>query len=120
MFNIASNGWRPLTTKILILSGIIWLTMMSLPTMAQVFFITSKWTCGSTTNVVETLNKANEKVFAIGTLSVDEAESVIMSLWVSKNGTWSVIATSKSNLEISCIVLAGEGFLRYNANEMRI
>ena len=118
MFNIASNGGRPLTTKILILSGIIWLTMMSLPTMAQVLFIPSKWMCGYTTNVVETLNKANEKVFAIGTSSDDETESIIMSLWVSKSGTWSVIVTSKSNSEISCIVLVGEGFSRYNDNEI--
>lgn len=114
MLNIILNGWRPAITKIAILCGLVGLAAWTLPAIAQAFFLRSNWICDRTETVVEALKGANESVRAVGKMQLSETEGLIMSIWVSKEGSWSVIATSQKSPTISCIVVTGDNFTRYN------
>ena len=114
MLNIIPTGWRPAITRISILCGLIWLAAWALPAIAQAFLLRTNWVCSNTQSVVEALKGANESVRAIGNSQAGENESLIMSIWVAKDGSWSIIATSKKDPSISCIVITGDGFTRYN------
>lgn len=114
MLNIIPTGWRPAITRIFLLCGLVWLVAWALPAIAQAFLLRTAWVCSSTQTVVGALKEADESVRAIGKSQTGDNESIIMSIWISKDGSWSIIATSQKDPNISCVVLTGEGFTRYN------
>ena len=114
MLNITQTGWRPAITKIFIFCGLAWIAIWTLPAIAQAFLLRTAWVCSSTQTVVGALKEANESVRAIGKSQTGDNESIIMSIWISKDGSWSIIATSQKDPSVSCVVLSGESFTRYN------
>ena len=116
MLNITPNGWRPAITRIFIFCGLAWLAAWALPAIAQAFLLRTNWVCSSTQSVVEALKGANESVRAIGKSQTSENDSIIMSFWIAKDGSWSIIATSQKDPTVSCIIITGDGFTRYNTS----
>ncbi len=114
MLNIILNGWRHLITRIFIFCGLAGLAVWALPAIAQAFLLRTNWICSNTQTVVEALKEANESVRAIGKSQAGENEPIIMSIWIAKDGSWSIIATSQKDPSLSCVVLTGDGFTRYN------
>lgn len=118
MLNIIPTGWRQVITRIIILCGLAGIAVWALPAIAQAFLLRTSWVCSSTKTVVEALKEANESVKAIGKSQAGDNESIIMSFWISKDGSWSIIATSQKDPNISCVVLTGEGFTRYGDSNL--
>ncbi len=116
MLNIILTGWRHRITRIFIFCGLAWLAIWALPAIAQAFLLRTNWVCSSTQTVVEALKEANESVRAIGKSQTNDNESIIMSIWISNDGSWSIIATSQKDPSISCVVITGDGFTRYNSS----
>jgi hypothetical protein len=117
MLNIILIGWRHRITKIFIFCGLAGLAVWALPAIAQAFLLRTNWVCSNTQTVVEALKEANESVRAIGKSQTSDNESIIMSIWVAKDGSWSIIATSQKDPSVSCVVITGDGFTRYNLSK---
>lgn len=103
MLNNILNGWRPLITKLAIVCVLLFLLAKCIPVLAAVA-VDSKWTCGSTKEVIETLSQAGEEIIATG--SVEEV--LFMTFWANRaTKDWTLVVTGKENVEVSCVVIHG-------------
>jgi len=102
------NGWRPVIIKTIILCSVIGATVWGTSAFAQAFVMRANWVCNSTEAIGEALKNANESPIAVGKIEVQGADVLIMSIWASKEGGWSIIVTSQKYPDRSCIVIAGE------------
>jgi hypothetical protein len=105
MLNNILNGWRPLITKVGIVSLLILvIAFLAWPANAEVFKLESSWTCGKTQDLANGLKAAEEDVIAVG--SIDGV--VMFSLWAnSKTRTFTAVGTSVADPETSCIIIHG-------------
>jgi hypothetical protein len=106
MLNNIQNGWRPVITKIAIVCGLVYLISVCLPVLASAFNVDSKWTCGTSAEVGESLSDNNEDVVATGIVGQND---FIMTFWANSTGDWTLVATGKDG-EHSCVVVHGKKF----------
>jgi deoxycytidylate deaminase len=72
--------------------------------LADVVAVDSKWACGTSREVGETLSDGGEEIIATG--SADEL--FLMSFWANRETReWTIVVTDGKNREISCVVLYG-------------
>jgi hypothetical protein len=66
--------------------------------------VDSKWTCGTSQEIVDTLTETGEEIIATGI--VDEV--LVMTFWANRSSReWTLVLTSEKNREISCVVVYG-------------
>lgn len=108
MLNNIQNGWRRLTTRVVLIIGIVYFICVSnFPAIAETVLIDSKWQCTSTSELKTSLEANGEQIAFAGKVGDNE---LIFTLWSSKKGDWSVVATPVSQPDISCMVIFGTGF----------
>lgn len=105
MLNNTLSGWRPLITKLASLVLAIYILSVCLPVLGAAFSVDSKITCGPTTEVRDSLVANEEQIIATGVVGTD----VLMTFWANKDNDWTIVITSKSSMETSCLVLYGTG-----------
>jgi hypothetical protein len=105
MLNNTLNGWRPVITKIAGIALAIYALSVCLPVLAAAFSVDSKITCGPTNEVRDALVGNDEQIIATGKVS----DEVLMTFWANKVEDWTIVITSKSSKETSCVVLYGGG-----------
>ena len=105
MLNNIQNGWRPLITKVGIVSLLsLAIAFFAWPANAEVFKLDSQWTCGKTEDLAKELRQANEEIVMVG--SIDDV--VVFTLWAnSKTRTFTAVATPTAKPETSCIIVHG-------------
>ncbi len=103
MHNNTPSGWRPAITKLAIVCGLVYLIAISLPVLASVFGVESKWVCGASAEVSEALVENKENIIATGLVGSND---FLMTLWANKAGEWTLVATSK-DASYSCVVIHG-------------
>jgi L-lactate permease len=106
MLNNTQNGWRPLITKVGIVSLLAFaIAFFAWPVNAEVFKLDSQWTCGKTEELAAGLKAAGEDVIAAG--SIDGV--VMFSLWAnSKTRTFTAVGTPIADPKTSCIIIHGD------------
>jgi hypothetical protein len=106
MLNNIQNGWRPVITKVGIVSLLAFgIAFFAWPANAEVFKLESSWTCGKTEELASGLKAAGEDVIMVG--SIDGV--VVFSLWAnSKTRTFTAVGTPVANPETSCIIIHGD------------
>jgi hypothetical protein len=73
--------------------------------------IESKWTCGTTKEVYESLSRNNEEIVATGTVD----DRFIMTFWASPDADWSLVVTSVKTFQASCVVIYGNNHRKFQA-----
>jgi hypothetical protein len=106
MLNNIQNGWRPLITKVGIVSLLAFaIAFFAWPANAEVFKLDSQWTCGKTEDLANELKAAGEDVVMVG--SIDGV--VVFTLWAnSRTRTFTAVGTPTKNPEMSCIIIHGD------------
>lgn len=107
MLNNTLNGWQQRITKLVLAILAIYMLSICLPALATAFSVDSKLTCGPTTEIRDSLTDNEEQIIATGIVGTE----VIMTFWANKNNDWTIVITSKTAIETSCVVLYG-GSLR--------
>lgn len=108
MLNNILNGYRPLIIKIGVISLLVLCVFPYAWSAAEdVFEIKSTWTCGPTLQLGKALSEsAGESIVLAGTMNEG---AISFTLWAnSKTRSWTAVATSNANPEISCIIVNGE------------
>jgi hypothetical protein len=111
MLNNILNGYRPLIIK----TGVILLLVFcsySLLAPAQadptVNTVDTKWICGDSEQLSEELTAMGETVILAGSLD----DIAVFTLWVNpKTRSWSAVATSTKNKEMSCLIVHGKNLV---------
>jgi hypothetical protein len=73
--------------------------------------IESKWTCGTTQEVYESLASNNEEIVATGTVD----DRFVMTFWTNPDADWSLVVTSLKTIEASCVVIYGNNHRKLRA-----
>jgi hypothetical protein len=108
MLNNTPSGWRPLITKLAIITLVLFLVLKCLPVLAAVFQTNAPWTCATSEEVVGGLASVGEELVITG--EVDSLE-LLMTIWASRTtGTWTIVASGMGADEtsLSCVVLTGK------------
>jgi hypothetical protein len=104
MLNNILNGWRPLTTKIVIISFLLYIIVKSIPALAAGVMVDSKWNCGTSIEVGAALIEYGEEVIATGAVE----DMFIMTFWVNRETrSWTIVLTDNKDKEVSCVVAYG-------------
>lgn len=103
MLNNTLSGWRPLITKLAVVALAIYILSVCLPVLGAAFSVDSKITCGPSTEVRDSLVANEEQIIATGIVGTE----VLMTFWANKTSDWTIVITSKSSMETSCVVLYG-------------
>jgi len=102
---------KRVATKLLIILGLVGLLAVSIPVIAAVFQIETKWQCSDSAHIVGILTESGSSVIATGDVGIAGSNRIHMSFWVGNNtGEWTIVATPKPNMETSCIVLYGTSY----------
>lgn len=115
MLNNIRNGWRPATTKILIIA----LTLsLCLPALAAVFQSNITLACATSEEVVGGLASVGEELIITGEV---DSLALLMTVWASRStGNWTIVAsgmsTDDSKTSLSCVVLTGKKLRSFKAN----
>jgi len=104
MLNNILSGCRPLITKLAIIGFLLYLLAKCIPVLAAGIVVDSKWTCGTSKEVGETLTDNGEEIIATGAAN----DMFIMSFWANRETReWTLVLTDNNNREISCVVVYG-------------
>lgn len=104
MLNNTLNGWRPLITKLAIIGILLYLVAICIPVLAASVVVDSKWTCGPSKEVGETLSTNGEDIIATGIVD----DLFVMSFWANRETReWTLVLTDNKNRDISCVVAYG-------------
>lgn len=122
MLNNILNGYRPLITKLGVISLLAFCIAFALtPTNAKdtpvapgqaspYFDLPTVLKCGPTNDFLEIVQgKAEEELIAVG--NSDDDSQYVISIWTSpKTGTWTIALMDTKYPSITCIVHTGKNF----------
>lgn len=117
MLNNILNGWRPAITKIAIAGILLYLVAKCIPVLAAGVVVDSKWTCGTSKEVGETLIANGEDIIATGVVE----DLFLMSFWANRETReWTLVLTDNKNREISCVVAYGSKLKNFSSSKTSI
>lgn len=114
MLNNILNGWRPATTKILIIA----LTLsVCFPVLAAIFQSNATWTCATSEEVISGLTSVDEELIITGEVNLLDS---LMTIWANRStGHWTIVVSGitadENKTSISCIVLSGKELKSFKA-----
>jgi hypothetical protein len=111
MHNNIQSGWRPAITKIILTAGLVYLILFCASIISAALVIESKWTCGATKEVYESLSRNGEEIVATGTVD----DRFVMTFWTNSDADWSLVVTSVKTFEASCVVIYGNNHRKLRA-----
>lgn len=117
MLNNIRTGWRPLITKLALITFLLYLALKCLPVLAAVFQTNVSWTCATSEEVIGGLASVGEELIITG--EVDTLD-LLMTIWASRStGTWTIVASGISaedaKSSLSCVVLTGKNLKSFKA-----
>ncbi len=117
MLNNILNGWRPAITKIAIIGILLYLVAKCIPVLAATALVDSKWSCGTSKEVGESLIANGEDIIATGVVE----DLFLMSFWANRETReWTLVLTDNKNREISCVVAYGSKLKNFHSPKTSI